>query len=119
MDLLKEMEELNSELKVYHGGLGGSPQKAAERPKPMKILKDFIKEHELRIFDFFKTLDKDKSMSISIAEFVKGLKGQGDIYNSFNFKYQPHKMVKHTRKIRLQITDELFECVWSFCGVGA
>ena len=43
MDLLKEMEELNSELKVYHGGLGGSPQKAAERPKPMKILKDFIK----------------------------------------------------------------------------
>ena len=88
MDLFKEMEELNSELKVYHGGLGGSPQKAAERPKPMKILKDFIKEHELRIFDFFKTLDKDKSMSISIAEFVKGLKEQGDVYRSLKITFE-------------------------------
>ena len=26
-------------------------------------------------------------------------------------KCQPHKMVKH-------ITEELFECVWPFCGVG-
>ena len=28
-------------------------------------------------------------------------------------------MVKHTQPIRRQIADELFECVWSFCGVGA
>ena len=28
-------------------------------------------------------------------------------------------MIKHTQTIRRQIADELFECVWSFCGIGA
>ena len=27
-------------------------------------------------------------------------------------------MVKHTQTIRLQIADELFECVWPFFGIG-
>ena len=35
------------------------------------------------------------------------------------FKYQPHKRVKHTQAIRGQTTDELFERIWLFCGVGA
>ena len=40
--------------------------------------------------------------------------------SSFNpLKGQPHKMVKHTQTIRRQIDDELFECVWPFCGVAA
>ena len=32
---------------------------------------------------------------------------------------QFHKTVKHTETIRRQFADELFECVWSFCGIGA
>ena len=28
-------------------------------------------------------------------------------------------MVKHTQTIRQQFAEELFECVWPFCGVGA
>ena len=32
---------------------------------------------------------------------------------------QLHKMVKHTQTIRWQYAHELFECVWTFCGVGA
>ena len=28
-------------------------------------------------------------------------------------------MVKHTQAIRRQIVDELFECVWRFCEIGA
>ena len=35
------------------------------------------------------------------------------------FKRQYHKMVSHTQIIRRQIADQLFECAWSFCGVGA
>ena len=35
------------------------------------------------------------------------------------FKRQPHKMVKQTKEIPRQIADELFKCVWPFCGVGA
>ena len=35
------------------------------------------------------------------------------------FKGQPHKMVKHTQTIRRQFAEELFECVWPFCEIGA
>ena len=28
-------------------------------------------------------------------------------------------MAKHTQTIRRQIGDELFECIWPFCGIGA
>ena len=34
------------------------------------------------------------------------------------FKRQFHEMVKHIQTIRPQIADELFECVWTFCGIG-
>jgi len=77
MDILGKLASERAELKVYHGGLGGAPQKAAERPKPMKVLRDYIKNNQMRVFDFFKSLDKDKSMSISIPELVLGLKETG------------------------------------------
>ena len=35
------------------------------------------------------------------------------------FKRQAHKMVKHTQTICQSIADELFECVFPFCEVGA
>ena len=35
------------------------------------------------------------------------------------FKRQPHKIVNHTQTIPRQFADELFECVWQFCGIGA
>ena len=28
-------------------------------------------------------------------------------------------MVKHIQTIRRQIADELFECIWPFCDIGA
>ena len=28
-------------------------------------------------------------------------------------------MVKHIQTIRRQIANELFECVWPFCAIGA
>ena len=28
-------------------------------------------------------------------------------------------MAKHTQTICRQFADELFECVWPFCGIGA
>ena len=34
-------------------------------------------------------------------------------------KRQYHKMFKHTQTTRQQIAEELFECVWPFCGIGA
>ena len=40
-------------------------------------------------------------------------------YGCQPFKRQIKKMAKHTQTIRRQFADELFECVWSFCGIGA
>ena len=38
---------------------------------------------------------------------------------TLTFQRQSHKMVKHTQTIRRQFADELFECVWLFCEIGA
>lgn len=77
MELLKEVNELLPKLIVYHGGLGGSPQKAADRPKPMKVLRDHIQKNNMRVLDFFKRMDKDASKAITIEEFVAGLQETG------------------------------------------
>ena len=34
------------------------------------------------------------------------------------FKSQISKVAKHNPTIRWQFADELFECVWPFCGIG-
>ena len=44
--------------------------------------------------------------------------GLNEFSYSQPFKCQFHKMVKHTQTIRRQIANELFECVWQFCGIG-
>ncbi|XP_012559255.1 leucine-rich repeat-containing protein 74B isoform X1 [Hydra vulgaris] len=77
IDLVAKIKSKVPTLNVYHGGLGGSLQKPEERKNPMKVLRVYIKENQLRIFDFFKKLDKDKSLSLTIAEFVSGLKESG------------------------------------------
>ena len=33
-------------------------------------------------------------------------------------KRQPHKMVKHIKKNRRLLADDLFKRVWPFCEVG-
>ena len=35
------------------------------------------------------------------------------------FKGQYQKMVKFTQTFRLQITNNLFKCVWPFCEISA
>ena len=37
ISILNAIKPDRPDLNVYHGGLGGAPQKAAERPKPMKV----------------------------------------------------------------------------------
>ena len=40
-------------------------------------------------------------------------------FQLYPFKRQSHKMAKHTQTIRRQIANELFDCVRTFCEVGA
>lgn len=60
-------------MKIIHGGSGGFNEKGKERPPPMKILKNYIENNQMRLYDFFSMMDKDKSMSLTIDEFVNGL----------------------------------------------
>lgn len=48
--------------------------KPKARPAPMKILKNYIDDNRMRLLDLFNTLDKDKSMSLTVQEFAEGLK---------------------------------------------
>lgn len=75
--LLKEIQAGRPDVKILHGGMGGANEKANERPAPMKILKNYIENNQMRLYDFFSMMDKDKSMSISIPEFVSGLQVGG------------------------------------------
>ena len=54
----------------------------------------------------------------SFIPLMPGLQIKGHTHTQ-PFKCQPHKMVKHTQTIRRQFPDNLFECVWPFCVVGA
>ena len=71
--ILREIQESRPGIKISHGGTGGASEKPKERPAPMKILKNYIENNQMRLYDFFSMMDKDKSMSLTIEEFVNGL----------------------------------------------
>ncbi|XP_046841002.1 leucine-rich repeat-containing protein 74B-like isoform X2 [Xenia sp. Carnegie-2017] len=77
LKLSKELEETRPGIKIIHGGSGGFNEKSKERPTPMKILKNYIENNQMRLYDFFSMMDKDKSMSLTIDEFVNGLQETG------------------------------------------
>lgn len=74
IELCKEVQQLRPSMKISHGGTGGAAFKPKPRPTPMKILKNYIEENQMRLLDLFNTLDKDKSMNITVKEFADGLK---------------------------------------------
>lgn len=80
--ILKDILATRPNIKVSHGGSGGASEKPKERPGPMKILKNYIESNQIRLYDFFSMMDKDKSMSLSIEEFVKGLQETGITMNN-------------------------------------
>lgn len=83
IELCKEVQHLRSNMKISHGGTGGADFKPKARPTPMKILKNYIEDNQMRLLDLFNTLDKDKSMNITVKEFADGLKETGIDMNYF------------------------------------
>lgn len=77
VELCKEVQQLRPNMKIRHGGTGGAAFKPKPRPSPMKILKNWIEDNQMRLLDLFNTLDKDKSMNITVKEFADGLKETG------------------------------------------
>ncbi|XP_075050731.1 leucine-rich repeat-containing protein 74A [Mixophyes fleayi] len=58
---------------LYAGKQGFITKKRAVRPDPMRVIQDFLDERKLRMLDFFKNMDKDGSMSVSVSDFLRYL----------------------------------------------
>ncbi|XP_068750349.1 leucine-rich repeat-containing protein 74B-like [Montipora capricornis] len=96
LELCKEVQQMRPNIKINHGGPGGAAFKPKTRPSPMKILKNWIEDNQMRLLDLFNTLDKDKSMNITVKEFADGLKETGIDMNY----YELYKLIDGLDKNR-------------------
>ncbi|CAM4571072.1 unnamed protein product [Lepidochelys olivacea] len=72
LKLLDVVCQVHPELDVIYGGVQGFISKKPEqRPDPMKLIQNYLDERKLRLWDFFRNMDKDGSMKIPVAEFRK------------------------------------------------
>ena len=78
--------------------------------------------HENDTETYYNKCRKDVfNMNESFNSHMEGPKygTNAELFNVFlPFKRQFHKMVKQTQTTGRQFADELFECVWQFCGIG-
>ncbi|KAH0620474.1 hypothetical protein JD844_020982 [Phrynosoma platyrhinos] len=72
--LLDLVSEIRPELDVIYGGVGGHIAiKQETRPDAMKLLQYYLDSNRLRLWDFFKNMDKNGSMKIPVAEFRRAM----------------------------------------------
>ncbi|KAG9268803.1 leucine-rich repeat-containing protein 74A [Astyanax mexicanus] len=61
-------------LEVQYGGVGGFiAKKPPKRADPMKVIQDYLDERKLRLWDFFRNIDKDGTMRVPVSEFRKAV----------------------------------------------
>ncbi|XP_057175695.1 leucine-rich repeat-containing protein 74A-like, partial [Triplophysa rosa] len=61
-------------LEVQYGGVGGFiAKKPRKRSDPMKIIQDYLDQLKLRLWDFFRHIDKDGTMRVSVLDFRKAV----------------------------------------------
>ncbi|XP_041070161.1 leucine-rich repeat-containing protein 74A [Carcharodon carcharias] len=74
MELLKSITHDHPQFQIETKGLGGSI--VGNRPRrldPMKMIQDYLDKCKLRLSDFFRNMDKDGNMSVSVSDFRKAL----------------------------------------------
>ncbi|XP_028292980.1 leucine-rich repeat-containing protein 74A [Gouania willdenowi] len=61
-------------LDVQYGGVGGFiAKKPPKRIDPMKVIQDFLDQRKLRLWDFFRNIDKDGTMRVPVADFRRAV----------------------------------------------
>ncbi|XP_060118211.1 leucine-rich repeat-containing protein 74A [Heteronotia binoei] len=72
--------EAHPELEVIYGGVGGHITKKQEHhPDPMKVIQNYLDKNKLRLWDFFRKMDKEGNMKIPVSEFRKAMMQQSNI----------------------------------------
>ncbi|XP_053139158.1 leucine-rich repeat-containing protein 74A isoform X2 [Hemicordylus capensis] len=78
--LLDLVCEIRPELDVIFGGVGGHfTKKQEQRPDAMKLIQNYLDAHKLRLWDFFRNMDKDGNMKIPVADFRRAMMQQSKI----------------------------------------
>ncbi|NXU29437.1 LR74A protein, partial [Thalassarche chlororhynchos] len=68
------------ELDVIYGEVEGCIAKIPKQhPNPIKVIQNYLKEHNLRLWDFFRDIDKDGNMKIPVAAFRRAMMQQSSI----------------------------------------
>ncbi|NWY55524.1 LR74A protein, partial [Chionis minor] len=72
--LLDLVCQTRPELYVIYGEIEGFIAKIPKQhPNPMKGIQNYLKEHNLRLWDFFRNIDKDGNMKIPVAAFRRAM----------------------------------------------
>ncbi|XP_035388808.1 leucine-rich repeat-containing protein 74A [Electrophorus electricus] len=74
MQLLELTCQEHPSLEVQYGGGGGFiAKKPPKRLDPMKVIQDYLDQRKLRLWDFFRNIDKDGTMQVPVSEFRKAV----------------------------------------------
>ncbi|NXI94820.1 LR74A protein, partial [Psophia crepitans] len=78
--LLDLVHQMHPELDVIYGEVEGCITKnPKQHPNSMKVIQDYLKDHNLRLWDFLKNIDKDGNMKIPVAAFRRAMMQQSSI----------------------------------------
>uniref|UniRef100_A0A3Q1H5K1 EF-hand domain-containing protein n=1 Tax=Anabas testudineus TaxID=64144 RepID=A0A3Q1H5K1_ANATE len=89
-------------LDVQYGGVGGFiAKKPPKRVDPMKIIQDYLDQRKLRLWDFFRNIDKDGTMHVPVADFRKAIQ-QSSIPLE---RYQIEELVQRLDRDRTGVVD--------------
>ncbi|NXG30804.1 LR74A protein, partial [Dromaius novaehollandiae] len=67
-------------LDVTYGVVGGYISKNPEQyPNPMKVIQNYLNEHNLQLWDFFRNIDKDGNMKIPVAAVRRAIMQESNI----------------------------------------
>ncbi|XP_041828531.1 leucine-rich repeat-containing protein 74A [Melanotaenia boesemani] len=89
-------------LDVQYGGVGGFiAKKPPKRVDPMKVIQDYLDNRKLRLWDFFRNIDKDGTMHVPVADFRKAVQ-QSSIPLD---RYQIEELIQRLDRDRTGIVD--------------
>ncbi|XP_048805441.1 leucine-rich repeat-containing protein 74A [Lagopus muta] len=78
--LLELVYQTRPELNVIYGEVEGCISKISKQhPNPMKVIQKYLNEHNLRLWDFFRKIDKDGNMKIPVSDFRRAMMQQSNI----------------------------------------
>ncbi|XP_070971407.1 leucine-rich repeat-containing protein 74A-like [Oncorhynchus clarkii lewisi] len=89
-------------LEVQYAGVGGFiAKKPPKRLDPMKVIQDYLDERKLRLWDFFRKIDKDGTMRVPVADFRKAVQ-QSNIPLD---RYQIEELIQRLDRERTGMVD--------------